>query len=66
MTKFEVVQSITSVAEFSKLIFDLARKSDSAETLEKELSIKITETGLETIKLIAQSGDYPLSLDGRQ
>ena len=66
MTKFSVVQSITGVSEYSRLIFEMARKADSAEMLEKELSMELAGAGLQAIMSAAQSGNYPLSLDRLQ
>lgn len=66
MTKFEVLKGITGVAEFSRLVLDIAEKASSAEDLEKDLCTEIPEPGLEIIKSIARSGNYPLSFDGMQ
>ena len=66
MTKFELLKGITGVREYSRLLFDMTEKAGSAENLEKDLQMKIPESGLEIIKSIARSGNYPLSLDGMQ
>lgn len=66
MTKFEVLRGVSGVKEFASLIFWMARKSETEEELAKDLSMELTEEGLRTIKSAAQSGNYPLSLDGMQ
>lgn len=66
MTKFEVIRSITDVDKFSDIIFDMVKTTKSAEQLTQVLSEKLTEKGLQTIMSVAQSGNYPLSLDGIQ
>lgn len=64
MTKFEVLKGITGVAEFSRLVLDMTEKASSVEDLEKDLRTEIPQPGMEIIKSIAVSGNYPLSLDG--
>jgi len=66
MTKFEVLKGITGVAEYSRILFDMAEKAGSAEDLEKDLRKEIPEPGLKIVESIARSGNYPLSLDGIQ
>lgn len=66
MTKFEAVRSITDTKEFSKIIWGIAEKTGTPEEFERELSMEISEGGLQTLKSIAQRGVYPLSLDGMQ
>lgn len=66
MTKFEVLKGITGIAEFSRLLFDMAEKAGTAEELERDLHMEIPESGLEIIESVARSGNYPLSLDGMQ
>ena len=66
MTKFDVLQSITGVKEFSRLVFALAKKADTPENLENDLRTELSEEGLQTIKSVARRGNYPLSFDGRQ
>lgn len=66
MTKFEVLKGITGIAEFSRLLFDMAEKAGTAEELERDLRMEIPESGLEIIESVARSGNYPLSLDGMQ
>lgn len=66
MTKFEALKGIAGVKEYSRLLFNMAEKAGSAENLEKDLRMEIPESGLEIIKSIARSGNYPLSLDGMQ
>lgn len=66
VTKFEVLRKISGIEEFSSLVFYLARKSDTVEALTKDLSTELSEEGLQTIKSVAQAGNYPLSFDGIQ
>lgn len=66
MTKFEVIQSITGVNEFSKIVFDLAKKAGTPEALEEDLRTDVSAEGLKTLKSIAQRGNYPLSFEGKQ
>jgi len=66
MTKFEVLKGITGVAEFSRLLFDMAEKAESAEELEKDLRTEVPESGLKIIESIARSGNYPLSLENAE
>ena len=64
MTRFELLQKVNGVKEYSRLVFEMARKA--ADGLAVELSSEIPEDGLQTIKSVAQKGVYPLSLDGIQ
>lgn len=66
MTKFEVIRKITGVKEFSNLVYALAIDSGSPEKLAEELGKVLTEEELRTIESVAQSGNYPLSFEGRQ
>ena len=66
MTRFELLQKVNGVKEYSRLVFEMARKADSADGLAVELSSEIPEDGLQTIKSVAKKGVYPLSLDGIQ
>lgn len=66
MTKFEVIRKIFGIQEFSSLVFDLAWRSKTEDEFMKFLSEELTEEGLQTIRSVAQSGNYPLSLDGMQ
>lgn len=66
MTKFKALQSITEIPEFARVVFALVRKAESQEGLERELSMEISNEGLQTLRSIARSGNYPLSLEGMQ
>ncbi|WP_349674874.1 hypothetical protein [Lacrimispora sp.] len=66
MTKFEVIRSITDVSKFTEVVFDIVNTTESAEQLKEVLSEQLTKEGLQTIMSVAQSGNYPLSLDGMQ
>lgn len=66
MTKLDVLHGITGVKEFSNLIYRMAIEAGSPEKLAEELDKEIPEEGLRTLQSVAQSGNYPLSLDGMQ
>lgn len=48
------------------MIFELVAKSGSPEKLQKELSTELPENAIKTLAQIAESGNYPLSLEGKQ
>lgn len=66
MTKFEVLRAVHGVEEFSTLAFDMVTNAESAEDLQRMLSEELSEEGLQTIRRVAQRGNYPLSLEGLQ
>lgn len=66
MRKFEVIRSITGVKEFSNIVYDMAKSATSPEDLQEMFFEELTEEGLRTIQSVAHSGNYPLSLDGKQ
>ncbi len=66
MTRFAAITSITDIYEFSKIMFAIAAKAETPENLANELAMELSEAGLQTIRSIAQRGNYPLSLDGIQ
>jgi hypothetical protein len=66
LTKFEAIQKISGVHEYSKLMFELSKKAGTPEDLEKDLSMELTEEGLQVLRTVAQNGNYPLSLEGMQ
>ena len=65
-TRFEAMKAITNERKFSELVFDIIVKCDSPITFAKFLSEELTKGQLRTIRSVAERGDYPLSLDGKQ
>lgn len=66
MTKFEILQRISDARIFSELIFDITQDMKSSEQLTEFLIAPLNEKQLQTIRSVAESGNYPLSLDGLQ
>lgn len=66
MTKFKVLRAISDVTKFSEILFEICKNAKSAEDLENDLITELSEEGLQTVMSVAQSGNYPLSLDGLQ
>ena len=66
MVKFDVLMSIKDVQKFSEVIFDILRYKENPEQLTEFLAEPLTEKQLQTVKSVAESGNYPLSLDGLQ
>lgn len=66
MTRFEALRAVTGVREYSSLIFDILRDKKNLDDMTEFLSEELTENQLQTIRSIAESGNYPLSLDGLQ
>lgn len=66
LTKFEALKGVTDIKEYSQLIFELAEQAGSPERLQKELSTELPADSIRTLTQIAESGNYPLSLDGMQ
>ncbi|MSS64568.1 hypothetical protein [Velocimicrobium porci] len=66
MTRWEILRHITGVKEVSRLLYDIVQMTGSIEELTKELSSELTKEELQVIQQVAQSGNYPLSFDGKQ
>lgn len=66
MKKFEVLKLVTGIKEVSMLIFDIASQAKSEKEIEKFLNEELTEEQLQTVKSVAESGNYPLSLEELQ
>ena len=66
MTKFEALKGITDVKKFSELLFDILADRKTMAEIEELLLEELTEKQLQTLQSVAESGNYPLSLDGRQ
>ena len=64
--RFDVLKGVSEIKEFSVNVFGMAKKAGSPEKLAEMLSEELPDAGLQTIRSIAQCGDYPLSLDGIQ
>lgn len=66
MTRFEVLRAVTGVKEFSGLIVDILKEKETSEAITEFLTEELTEKQLQTVKSVAESGNYPLSLEGLQ
>ncbi len=66
MQIFEVLQCITKAKEYSQIVYALSKKAGSPEELEKLLLEVIPEEQLQTLRSVAQRGNYPISFDGMQ
>lgn len=66
LTYFDVLRGLTDVGEFSKLAFEIMKKVKTPEELQEYLSKQLTGEGLQTVLSIAQTGNFPLSLNGLQ
>ena len=69
MTRFDVLVGLLkakNTSQFIELTYEMARSYQSKEDFEKLLLKPLTEEELQTVKSAAQSGYYPLSLDGLQ
>lgn len=62
MKVIDAVKSITDSETFASLIIDLVKEVSTVDKLTDILDRKLTEEQLQTIKSIADSGNYPLSL----
>ena len=66
MKVIDAVKSITDSETFASLIIDLVKEVSTVDKLTDILDRELTEEQLQTIKSIADSGNYPLSLDKRR
>ena len=66
MTKFDVVRNITGVEEFARLIFGMVQQVKEPSELVTMLSTEVTGERLQTVMSVANSGNYPLFLNGIQ
>ena len=66
MQIFEALRCITKAKEYSRIVYALSRKAGSPEELEKLLLEVIPEEQLQTLRSVAQRGNYPISFDGMQ
>ena len=66
MTKFDVVKNITGIEEFSRLIFGMVQQAKEPSELVTILSEEVTGERLQTVMSVANSGNYPLFLNGIQ
>lgn len=63
MKVIDAVKSITDSETFASLIIDLVKEVSIVDKLTDILDRELTEEQLQTIKSIADSENYPLSLD---
>lgn len=61
MTKFQVIQAINGVSEYSQIIFEVAKRAKTADALEKSLLAEIPKETVLTLMAVARTGAYPLS-----
>ena len=61
MTRFEAVRAIYGVDEFSRLIVPVVRENDTPEKLAEFLSHELPEEKQQSIRTMAQGGNYPIS-----
>ncbi len=62
MKVIDAVKSITDSKTFASLAIDLVKEAPTVDELTNVLERELTEEQLQTIKSIADSGNYPLSL----
>lgn len=63
MKVIDAVKSITDSKTFASLAIDLVKEAPTVDELTNVLERELTEEQLQTIKSIADSENYPLSLD---
>lgn len=66
MTRFDVLRAVTDVSKFSILLFDILKNHKTPDDVADFLGERLTEKQLQTVMSVADSGNYPLSFDGRQ
>ena len=69
MTRLDVLDGLLkakNTEQFIELTYDMAHKYSIKEDFKSLLLKPLTEEELQAVKSAAQSGDYPLSLDGLQ
>ena len=69
MTRLDVLEGLLkakNTEQFIELTYDMTHKYSSKEDFKSLLLKPLTEEELQAVKSAAQSGDYPLSLDGLQ
>lgn len=66
MTRFDVLRAVTDVSKFSILLFDILKNHKTPDDIADFLGERLTENQLRTVMSVADSGNYPLSFDGRQ
>lgn len=66
MTRFDVLRAVTDVSKFSILLFDILKDHKTPDGVADFLGERLAEKQLQTVKSIAESNNYPLSLDGMQ
>ena len=69
MTRLDVLEGLLkakNTEQFIELTYDMAHEYSSKEDFKSLLLKPLTEEELQAVKSAAQSGNYPLSLDGLQ
>ena len=69
MTRLDVLIGLAkakNTGQFIELIYEMARSYPNKKDFNNLLLKPLTEEELQAIKSAAQSGNYPLSLDGLQ
>lgn len=63
MKVIDLIKGITDSETLSSMMIDLVNEAPTIDKLIPILERELTEEQLQTIKSIADSGNYPLSLD---
>lgn len=63
MRRFDALRAVSGVSEFSGLIFDILKDKTTLDELTKFLAEEMSEKQLQTLMSVAESGNYPLSMD---
>lgn len=66
MKVIDLIEGITDSETLSSMMIDLVNEAPTIDKLIPILERELTEEQLQTIKSIADSGNYPLSLDIKQ
>ncbi len=66
MKVIDLIKGITDSETLSSMMIDLVNEAPTIDKLTPILERELTEEQLQTIKSIADSGNYPLSLDIKQ
>lgn len=64
MRRFDALRAVSGVSEFSSLIFDILKDKTTIDDLTKFLTEELSEKQQQTLISVAESGNYPLSMDG--
>lgn len=64
MRRFDALRAVSGVSEFSGLIFDILKDKTTLDELTKFLAEDLSEKQRQILLSVAESGNYPLSMDG--